>query len=1425
MANFQQAQQRFNCLGLDLTNPPDNALEDHYPYLQNVRSDGRTLFTRPGHTLKSAGIAGQSPLHSIARLDAISGGTDLHVIGTGTHVATAPAAAGSETYTSRSTGFSGDPLALVRYRPEKSTDAWLYIGDRSKMAKLAYDSSLGVAVHGVGVAAPANAPSAYATAAYYKTIDLFESVAGWAVADSAGWTLAAPALLSAGPGKRCTFTLTALVQTFNGVAGITCVRPSSMTGIGVGAVLHGLVDLAPDTVVVTEVHRDSASSLVAKIIYDAGSTGLCSIQPAAQLAEIVPNAMILITGTISGGSEYVRVLDVVIGPTGSRSFRCQTSSARVAGDTIQAVASFVCHPTGVLSGTWDTDGLREVITAGAGAEDIVTLTRTVALDLSTISAPFLGSGAAQTSSDNDYVVMGFRIDKPENLIEGKILLDCDAATNDFTRNYFYRPFTASDLVPVTIDEQSAIDNRSDQVRKAVVERIRERRGGRRGFFTQPLPDDPSFPSVGDVTGDENPPRDDEGGTVGSPRSQTSAGANQWSQLRFRIRNLQRIGTDESRGLKNVAAIRIQLRITGSVTFDLDPLILFGGVELEPGESAGFHYRYRGRSSRTGATGNPSPPTRSPISVDRQIIHVAMTQHPSADVDKLDIERYGGAPIGWHTVATIANSSTPVFEDMIDPVAIQGGAFVEDQDGNQHFQPWPVVDLPRTGTCTVAGTSISDSGTTFNTSWAPGTLIRIGQFLAKIYRVISTSRIELYESLGSLTSQTWEIEQPLLLGQPLPCLWGPFEECLFSAGDTRNPHIVYWTNPKNPDGTTDVNFLEVTAPSEPILNGWMWNSRCFVATSERVFQLTPYKDPEGFLSFKADELPNGKGLFSRWGYALGDLVYTLPKGGVFAQAEGSAHDLTTRTLTPLFPRDSEKGVGADTNGVSAPNLVSAQAANLRLCAGERYLYFDYVDASSNRRTLVLDRKLSTLETGAWFYDQTSFGSVCHYADEGQSKRSVLVGGADGKLYEVGGVTDDGTAVAARFITHSLNLGDPGTRKRFGDARISVNASGATITPTLGFDFRTTTTVFAALPTTSAKIDTKLDIVSGAGRRAYDIALDCSWSVSASQAPIFYHWYITYLNRPVTTILRATDYEDGDQLVCKYISGLYIDADTEGVAKTVRFLGDDGATLAPDIIVNHTTKGRKYYPLATPAYAYMTSLLGIDTDLWDLYGYSLDAVPAPPLSNAPTKWDDLGGVRYVHGGVIDCDTNNVSTDYLVYLDEEALGPLIPGIQTAKRGAVSFSFATPVLTHFIKALPGQLVRTWKIDWLWNPEPELGDTWWTQQTNYDLLGWIVHGSPAFIGLMAFADVVWEIERVDDGQTFTRTIPIAGGDIGARVVKKVYLPAFKSLSERHKLTSSEPFRIYVKDTTLPVKSWGAEGPFQLVRPFGSLHRETGAPI
>jgi len=211
---------------------------------------------------------------------------------------------------------------------------------------------------------------------------------------------------------------------------------------------------------------------------------------------------------------------------------------------------------------------------------------------------------------------------------------------------------------------------------------------------------------------------------------------------------------------------------------------------------------------------------------------------------------------------------------------------------------------------------------------------------------------------------------------------------------------------------------------------------------------------------------------------------------------------------------------------------------------------------------------------------------------------------------------------------------------------------------------------------------------------------------------------------------------------------------------------------------------------------------------------------------TDWDDLGykGAKFIQGVVIRANTFNVSKSVEVQYDggtvAETLELLHNGEQTIAYPIDPYGW-TPFIAELVR-LKGADATPWSLldwRWVWEPAPEAATQWETQETTFNLPGFLsVHD--CLIAYMADDPVTLTVWH-DNGLQM-HTLPATAG---AYLRYYQRLSAAKGKWARFRLTSDSPFRLFARDTSVRVQGWGIPGGYQVTQPFGGPHREVGAQI
>lgn len=977
---------------------------------------------RAGMSAISATPFTELTVHSIRRLNDATQGTSKRIYGSGTKLFVGEGTAAVDS------GYSGNPLSLFSFQPEQSVQPWMYVTDSVRMRKVRIDGL----VHTIGMEPPLKSPTVSFGPDVFLAVSAFGAVGAWVPSGTAG-ALAEVA--------RANTTITKILYD-TGTTGWASVQPASITGFGKGMLLTiNSGGGTAEQILVQEVRQAFPATTIGSIAYDAGTTGLCTIQPVAatvaasnsgsgssprnppfiQAIHSVrrqgshvpitpPHTPPIIIGTIprdpstqpvglqpdmlirlnsgGGNDEFVRVLSVSIGPNNQASFRCSTVNTHVAAETLAGVSSFRGYFTkNHAAAETLTDGsISSAIASGIGSMQIV-------------SGFNLTTAPPNPIQETDEVHVSLFMDHPGNLSEAKIFFDVGDAS--FTQNYFYASLRQSDMQQASLSNLTALLARQQALTRIMTQGFGRGRGIRAlggGDNSIDLPD----------SGDEGVPFASGGPVVNS--MQASTGDSQWTEFRFKVSDLTRVGADMTKTLGNVTAIRIQFQTSATLNVQVGDLWIGGTYGPDIGSiGSPIFYRFRGRSKITGVKSLAGPATRSGIEPHNQQISVTGAIHPNASCDTIDVFRWGATLPQWTYVGSTTNIANWIFLDDLSDIDIAVNPLLD----VDLFQPFPDIDLPRSGVVNVAGTKVTYvSGDTFNSAWYPGTQISInGTYFTLYAQPPGDGTLETVENASTLANVPYFLNQATLLGQPLPAFWGPYSEgsaaFFFACGSKLQPGVLFLLNGNNPDASSDTLQTIITQASEPLMNGCMYDGNPFVWSSDRLFRLTPNLGslgPLGLQLFIPYEVAGKTGLFSRWAFCVGDLIYYLGKDGIYVSNGSSSQSITNTDLYLLFPHDGQPGQSVTIGSITFFPPDMTQTAKLRLSYIDQHVYFDYVDTSGAQRTMVYNTFANI-----WGVDDYTPTVLTHYADEGDGAHAMILGGTDGKAYLSGGVTD-GTGIA-------------------------------------------------------------------------------------------------------------------------------------------------------------------------------------------------------------------------------------------------------------------------------------------------------------------------------------------------------------------------------------------------------------------------------
>lgn len=1029
-----------------------------FPILHNVRTllTGQ-LDSRAG-SVKINPTALPAAIHSVRRLNDPNLGSYIRVVGAGTILYT-----GQSTFISRDTGYSGSPLSLVPFRPTNSINPYMYVADSARMRKIRADG----VNYLMGIQPPTTSPVAELADPFFVNITDFGSGTHFTASGTAG-AITNPA--------RFSDTVAVILYDDPANMGWATVSPTGAMNDNYqdGAYISFAQGLNNDTTPIHDIFQSITATTISKIIYDSGTSGPCSITLTGPSSGLVPKALVVL-----GGTETVKIQSVINGADGVPAIRVTTASTHAAGDTITGLNSFYCY----LNSTYTAGAvLGGSITAVAVTAGIGVITHSGSLNLSIM-------GGTRPVMEEDIVHASILFDVPGNVTQG--WLEIDTSDGTFTGNYYSYNFSGNQLAPALSGAGTVTTAQQVLVQQAIISDASQQ--------------DADIPlGVIDTNNGQNV---DSSQTVGftttptgdSPSQAIVLGSSQWTELYFTVKDLIPIGSSQINSLATVAAIRVRVQVTGAVNMFASAWYIYGGYGPDLGAvGSPALYVYRYRSSTTGALSNPSPYTLNGLQPKRERLLVDVVSSTDPQVDQIDIFRFGIGLDQWTLVGSVSNSGGTVrFFDLYSALSITGNE-IADFD---NYVPFPVSDLSRSGVVDTSGITVKRiSGDNFNTAWVPGSQIIINGVPYELYgSPSSTSLLQITQSAGANTSVKWYMPAPTIAGNPLPCMWGyggqGIGTYLFGVGDTLNPGFLHWTKGNNADTASDKGNLEITSPSEPLINGFEYDSRNFVLSSERLFSILPdLSNPNGFT---AQVVSTGKGLYGRYSLCLTpNGVAWVGTDGIYLWNGGAIQSISDADLYPIFPHGGEPGV--EVNGYLPPDY--SLPDSMRLGYSSSSIYFSYVDTNGTPQVIRYDMRLQ-----GWFPESYPSPSTIVYQEEGDGVDSTLLASTTGFLYGIGiGSTDDRVGVQCQVRTPALDQGASRAGKLYTDFMLDYNSQSSTISLTLYFDDFSSNQVVGTV-TGNSRVQSPLTTAPTSINLHRNIALDFQWT-GAGTLYEFQPWFI-------------------------------------------------------------------------------------------------------------------------------------------------------------------------------------------------------------------------------------------------------------------------------------------------------------------------------
>jgi hypothetical protein len=514
------------------------------------------------------------------------------------------------------------------------------------------------------------------------------------------------------------------------------------------------------------------------------------------------------------------------------------------------------------------------------------------------------------------------------------------------------------------------------------------------------------------------------------------------------------------------------------------------------------------------------------------------------------------------------------------------------------------------------------------------------------------------------------------------------------------------------------------------------------------------------------------------------------------------------VRPLFE-------GQTINGIAG--IQGGDDDEIRMEFSGVYLYFMYKDSTGGRRTLrwhhIFER---------WEHYTYSRPVRMAYKKEGDG--ALLYGTEDGFIMRSGGTFDDhGTPIDGSFRTGALDQGQPAKKKVYGDIYVeALIPTGETVVVQAYLNDELSSETPQNLVGTDARKRYKITL--GKDKLGRSISLDFTGiNSTATKGCAIHEIGIAYQIDQEDELLWDSYFEDDGSMEDKWITGLYMEADTGGVNKDIAVFVDGVERTSEGSPFTINTSGMKPVKISFSSpvrgtHMRFTSIavVGKLRDwrwLWE---------PQPVVLTDPFAWDNLGSnhEKYVKGFSIDADTLGAAVTLQLRTNGNetlnALGSEVFTFTHSGRQQSQFAFsnasANQILAEVVRFAntSSNPLQVFNLTWIFDTEPPHKTRWNTQERSFNLPGW-GHLRDAYFAIRSAADVTLTVTidgNVQSGITITNTS-------GARVKKYVQFPAFKGKVFQFTLTSASDFKVYNEDTNIWVKAWNSSvGYKQFQLPF-----------
>ena len=613
---------------------------------------------------------------------------------------------------------------------------------------------------------------------------------------------------------------------------------------------------------------------------------------------------------------------------------------------------------------------------------------------------------------------------------------------------------------------------------------------------------------------------------------SNPGQNAWLTYYLPMGNFAANGRAGQEGFTwaNVTSWRLHIKTnsTGGITFAVNGLYQQWGAGPSSFSGVGYDYRYRFININTQTPSNPSPiqytdeqygyvASLAPMIVMRQAVNVSGQYSLDPQVTHVEIYRRGGTlSSNWLYIDRIPNvfgfGTTWQYKDVIpDSELGQSDTLPLDNDA-------PVTSsLPNPLSTLLALPTSGPSDNTPYATFSPQTITVVDNtfFFNRASQIVvigTPLNLEQVPVVASIAGGSFLGVTRLRhdAGEPVYVFSIPQQACdlcavaygqIWLAGDTNNPHFLYYSKPGYPENFGPQNYIPVSDPSDPIMAVINFRGTLFVATLKTWYQIiggaTPYAQPTG----------SKHGLVAKHGWTQTEsaIIYQAVDGiREFRGADGEYMTLIIEWLYRQVPQSY----------TPIPLVDRDELSSVQMAFQDNYAYVMYPGYDSRNYRLAFStvysrwRNDSVNSTSMYFEEDTNNLMYAKYMTAGnQSGYAVCIDRVND--YDDGGWASGvlvKTPIAMDVQTPYQDLEKPHFPKQWNTVEVDADTQGQDVTVILHFDDDNISPITLGVVNTATRQKVELKVNNGDGQEAYKVSAELQTSVT--KAPNIYQLNIYY-----------------------------------------------------------------------------------------------------------------------------------------------------------------------------------------------------------------------------------------------------------------------------------------------------------------------------